>query len=161
MFSKPNPSRGTVPLNLDKFVKERGRQLSTAYTVLPVKISCLKEDIKEVFTRTKLILLQESSSACYFSRVVYYFSEFNRLCPGANTLYVFVATDLPWRWKSQRSKIHRLAYRFYIDFSLLGPAYSFLSQSLQSQTFDKNLILLVCSRFLKVGQAGLDFHQDY
>jgi hypothetical protein len=36
------------------------------------------------------------------------------------------------RWKSQRSKIHRLAYRFFIvffiDFSLLGVAYSFLSQ---------------------------------
>jgi hypothetical protein len=32
------------------------------------------------------------------------------------------------RWKPQRSKIHRLAYRFSEDFSLLGLAYGFLSQ---------------------------------
>jgi hypothetical protein len=30
------------------------------------------------------------------------------------------------RWKSQRSKIHRLAYRFSIELSLLGLAYGFL-----------------------------------
>ncbi len=33
------------------------------------------------------------------------------------------------RWKSQRSKIHRLAYRFSIDFLLQGLAFGFLSQS--------------------------------
>jgi hypothetical protein len=31
------------------------------------------------------------------------------------------------RWKSQRSKISRLTYRFSIDFSLLGLAFGFLS----------------------------------
>jgi hypothetical protein len=31
------------------------------------------------------------------------------------------------RWKSQRRKIHRLAYRFSIELSLLGLAYGFLS----------------------------------
>jgi hypothetical protein len=33
------------------------------------------------------------------------------------------------RWKSQRSKNHRPAYIFSIDFSLIGLAYGFLSQS--------------------------------
>jgi hypothetical protein len=60
------------------------------------------------------------------------------------------------RWKSQRRKIHRLAYRFSIDFTLLGLAYAFLSRSskflfLQSQTFDKSLRLLVSDRiFFKI-----------
>ncbi len=39
--------------------------------------------------------------------------------------FLFTSTG----WKSQRSKIHRLAYRFSIDFSLLGLAYGFLSKS--------------------------------
>jgi hypothetical protein len=33
------------------------------------------------------------------------------------------------RWKLQKSKIHNLAHRFSVDFSLLGLAYGFLSQS--------------------------------
>jgi hypothetical protein len=33
------------------------------------------------------------------------------------------------RWKSQRSKFHRIDYRFSIDFSRPGIAYGFLSQS--------------------------------
>jgi hypothetical protein len=47
-------------------------------------------------------------------------------------------------WKSQRSKIHRPAFRFSIDVSLLGLAYGFLSQSLKfffgkSQSLTKSL----------------------
>jgi hypothetical protein len=34
------------------------------------------------------------------------------------------------RWKSQRTKIHRLADRFSIEFSLLGLAFDLVSQIL-------------------------------
>jgi hypothetical protein len=42
---------------------------------------------------------------------------------------VQLLSRLSQRWKSQRNKIHRLTYRFSIDFSLLGLAYGFLSKS--------------------------------
>ena len=34
--------------------------------------------------------------------------------------------DYAWRWESQRKKIHRLAYRFSIDFKIYRLAYGFL-----------------------------------
>jgi hypothetical protein len=70
------------------------------------------------------------------------------------------------RWKSQKNKIHRLAFRVSIHFSLLGLAYDFSPQSPRFP-FGNHKHLTKVSRplvrdqeFLKsIGRSG--FYQDF
>ncbi len=62
------------------------------------------------------------------------------------------------RWKSQRSKIHKLAYRFSIDFSVLGLVYGFLSKVLDFFLAITNIWQKSCGlKNFKNPLAGLDF----
>ncbi len=56
------------------------------------------------------------------------FFDLDLYLPGSQSAWIRIALAL-LRWKSQRNKIDRLAYRLSIDFSLLGLAYGFLSRS--------------------------------
>ncbi len=66
------------------------------------------------------------------------------------------------RWKTERKKIHRLAYRFSIDFKIYRLAYGFLCVNHKGLAkVSRFLVRTFFSRDFKNPYAGMDFPMDF
>jgi hypothetical protein len=74
--------------------------------------------------------------------------------------YLKYSADL--RWKSQRKKIHRLAYRFSIYFKIYRLAYGFLCVNRKGLAkVYRFLVRAFFSQDFKSPKAGMDFPLDF